>query len=188
MIKYKLQPARSSDNSLIPVKVIYVDLNLIGTHEAIDDNKFKTVYNSILENGYQGPPISIIEKGQDKIFNDLPDNSNLIIEYGQVGIADGHNRLAALRVLNEEGKLRESMIPVQIIPGRQPNLVRIATLDEKETPLTINEIENNFTVEQSVIKKISTSHFQGKLSTGGFARIRETQPDMIVDKIVLLRN
>lgn len=141
--------------------------------------------SSLLSNGYRGPAISVLESGNDSIYESLEQNKTKVFDnlrYGQVGIADGHNRLAALRILESLGLLKLKHFPVQIIPGRKPNLVAIRVSKEGETPLTIEDIEKCFTDPNEIIDPDSTSHFEAAFLDNKWRRVREGQPDMIINK------
>lgn len=179
----RLMDARQSKKSTLPHKFILTDIKLIGIHEYANKQKLRTILDSILREGYRGPAISVFQVGSDDIYNSLEASdepqqlrSN---QYGQFGIADGHNRLAALIILNDLNLLRSAIIPFQLVPGRLMNIVRIGTLNPNEKPLSIEEIEDCFGNRYKVIPP-STSHFQIRLTNNRWARLREGQPDMVI--------
>lgn len=184
-IEHAIQQARKSDLAMFPFRLVYVDYRLIGTHEALDTKLERTVYDSILANGYSGPPISVFENGSDRIFTSGIENSPLEINYGDVGIADGHHRFKSLTMLGDQGLLRNVFIPVQLIPTHDNEIIRVGTIDQNEEPLSVAEIEACFADPlQSV--PICSSHFQTKAADGHWYKLDHIQPDLHIEKDVLL--
>lgn len=145
MLTFHSRPARESRLSKLPLKVVFVDYRQIGTHEHIRHPKaVDELLRSILEHGYQGPPLAVFQAGSDDWFDRSQTGDTLTPQYGGLGIADGHHRLRAIATLAKQGLLRDPMIPVQLIPGRCPNLVRLATMRPGEEPLPITAIEGCF--------------------------------------------
>lgn len=183
-----LEQARESSLSLLPPKFIFVPLDSIGVHEKPNNlrtDQLIVVLNSLLSNGYRGPAISVLESSNDSIYESLEPNKTKVFDnlrYGQVGIADGHNRLAALRILNSLGLLKLKHFPVQIIPGRKPELVAIRASKEEETPLTVEDIEKCFTDPNETIDPSSTSHFEAAFRDNKWRRVREGQPDIVINR------
>jgi hypothetical protein len=188
--RFKLicEEARKSSLSLLPFKYIWVPIDFIGVHELpnnLRSDQISTVIISFLKNGYRGPAISVIEHGRDAIYDALEKNSDMVLPhlcYGQIGIADGHNRLAALNILKSLHLLRLTYFPVQIIPGRKPDIVTVRTTNKGEIPLTIEEIESCFSDANKTIDPNSTSHFEAAFSDNKWRRVREGQPDIVIPK------
>lgn len=185
-ILFSLYPARKSDKSTIQTYLAYFDCHLIGTHEKISKYKFFKLITSFIKLGYYGPPISVIipdftqctiaESNKDLISTIYPKS------YGDVGIADGHNRLAVIKLLYKLKLLTTKYIPMQILPIDSSNLVKIFTNSEEEVPLTINQICECFKVEDKIIPPSSTSHFKALLEDGSYVRVRDSQQDLIIKK------
>src|SRR5579863_4010618 len=139
LLKYVVDDARSSTKSLLPNLFAYIDYRLIGTHEHTRESNTSTVYKAIQENGYNGPALSVFYVGDDDELPNLKLGSLIEGEYGVVGIADGHNRLEAIRLLDEKGLLISHYIPVQVIPAHDASIVRISTRDVNDPALPVSE-------------------------------------------------
>ncbi|MBI4004683.1 hypothetical protein HY358_00940 [Candidatus Roizmanbacteria bacterium] len=186
-MQYKIIRARFSDMCLLVPKFIVVDVYIIGTHEKANNlhkDQMLDVVRSLIAFGYRGPALSVFEKGKDDIYESVEQNTFEKYEpkYGQIGIADGHNRLESLKLLDCLGLLRDKFIPVQIIPGRKPELVTIKTSNKADIPWTIEEIESCFTDENKAFELTNTSHFEAAFSDNVWRRVRESQPDIVISK------
>ncbi len=183
-MNYQISPARNSAKSLVPPKFIVVNIDKIGTHEIannIHDDQMSDVLKSLKERGYKGPAISVFQAGSDSIYDSIQENTfeKVDIEYGKIGVADGHNRLAALKQLDAQGLLKSKYIPVQIIPARKPDLVAIKVEGPTEPIWTVEQIESCFSEEGKTMKDSkNTSHFEVAFTDGIWRRIRECQPDI----------
>ncbi len=177
-----LRPARHGNMSTLPTKIIFVDEKYIGTHEGIRGHNLLLVLKSILRRGYSGPPIAVIEHGRDHIYQSdkiAPFSYVELIKHGQVGVADGHHRITALRILSSLSLLNLSIIPVQIIPARDSSVVKIAVNKQKENIITLADIEKCFPVPEKIMLP-STTTFKVKLSTDEWVRLRDGQPDVLI--------
>lgn len=186
-MQYRIVPARLSNKSLLPPKFIVVDIYKIGTHEQANNlhkDQMLDVLRSFIAHGYRGPAMSVIEKGKDDIYESVKPNTfeTYELDYGQIGIADGHNRLESLKVLDRLGLLKDKYIPVQIIPGRKPEVAAIKTLNDTDVPWTIKEIEACFTDKNKTLELDNTSHFEAAFSDHRWRRVREAQPDIVISK------
>ncbi|KKP67133.1 MAG: hypothetical protein UR68_C0013G0003 [Candidatus Roizmanbacteria bacterium GW2011_GWA2_35_19] len=176
--------ARNSDKTLLIPKFLIVDIYKIGTHEIVNnvhENQTSDVIKSLLKSGYKGPAISVFEVRKDILYDSLALNlfNKFNIEYGRIGVADGHNRLEALKELNMQGKLKTRFIPVQIIPARKSEIVAIKVENPDEKKWTIEQIESCFIEENKTMQDFkNTSHFEVAFSDGIWRRIREAQPDI----------
>lgn len=183
-MEYKITQARNSDKTLLIPKFLVVDIYKIGSHEIannVHENQTSDVIKSLIKYGYKGPAISVLEKGKDNFYETISQNTfnRFEIEYGSVGVADGHNRLAALKELDKLGKLKSRYIPVQIIPARKSEIVAIKVENPDEKIWTIEEIESCFIEENKTMQDSkSTSHFEVAFNDGIWRRIREAQPDI----------
>lgn len=183
-MKYKITQARNSDKSVLIPKFIVVDIYKIGTHEIANNvhgNQTSDVAKSLIKYGYKGPALSVFETGKDSFYESISQNTfdRFEIEYGKIGIADGHNRLAALKELDVQGKLRTRFIPVQIIPVRKPEIVAIKVDNAGEKIWSIEQIESCFQEENKTMQDSkNTSHFEVVFSDGIWRRISEAQPDI----------
>lgn len=181
MIAYSVERARHSKQAAFPLHICYVDYQLIGTHERQAPEAEKHIYDSILQIGYNGPPIAVFQAKADLLLETVGDNAQIDEDYGAIGVADGHHRLKAIQLLGRQGFLKDRLIPVQLIPVHNSEVIRIGTLSEAEKPLTIEEIEACFKEPNNIIP-VCTSHFQTRLMNGQWARLRESQPDIIIKR------
>ena len=67
-------------------------------------------------------------------------------------------------------------------------LVVIQVSKEGETPLTIDIIEKCFTNPNETIDPSSTSHFEAAFTDNKWRRVREGQPNIVIDKNMLINN
>jgi len=192
-MKCKITNARNSDKTLMLPKFMIVDINKIGTHEIannVHENQTFDVIESLIKFGYKGPAISVFETGKDSYYETISQNTfnEFKIEYGQIGVADGHNRLAALKDLDNQGKLKSRFLPVQIIPARNQSIVKIKVDDPKEEIWTIEQIESCFKEKEKTMQDSkNTSHFEIAFMDGVWRRIREAQPDIYIPLDELIR-
>lgn len=167
MLKYTQVAARKSKLSSFPVELRLFDPRDIATHEKQRPDAERYVYESMLERGYNGPPIAVFASMK-----------------GVIGIADGHHRLKALKQLAREGKLKCTKIPMQIFDAHA-DIIRIAVMGKDENPLSLKEIEACFEEPNKAIP-VCTSHFQTKLSNGDWVRLQLAQPNIVIAKPELL--
>lgn len=183
-MKYKITHARYSDKTLLIPKFIVVDIYKIGTHEIannIHENQTSDIVKSLIKYGYKGPAISVIEAGKDNLYETISQDEfgKYEIEFGQVGVADGHNRLTALKQLDKLGRLKTKFLPVQVIPGRKQEIVAIKVENPSERIWAIEEIESCFKEEnKTMLDSKNTSHFEVAFTDGVWRRIRDSQPDI----------
>ena len=181
---YHIIENRQSTRSALPRKFVYVDYRLIGTHELPRAVNTTVVYDSMLRQGYNGPAISVFFPDDDAALSQVVDGSLLPLGYGQVGVADGHNRLEALRLLDMQGRLQSPYVPVQLIPAHDPELIcRIHIDDPAKEPLPLSVVESCFAEPMNVIPVIN-SCFAAKLTDGSWVRVRDAQPDIAVATLV----
>ncbi|MFO0703792.1 MAG: hypothetical protein U0525_03645 [Patescibacteria group bacterium] len=191
-LNFEVLSARYSNQALLPAKYIHVPLSSVGVHEKPNNlrgDQMVSVMISIIAKGFLGPAISVMQFGSDDIYSETKSLDRSIIKdikFGEIGIADGHNRLAALNVLQELGLFSSKYFPVQIIPGRKPDLVDIRVSRDGETPLKISDIEKCFKDRNITINPNSTSHFETFFADGNWRRIREGQPDISIDRNALI--
>lgn len=189
MTTFRVQPARDSQLAKVPFKVILVDYHEIGSHEHIrHPEAVEQLVGSMLAHGYQGPPLAVFQAGSDDWFDNFKAGQTITPRYGELGIADGHHRLQAITILGEQGLLHEPIIPVQIIPGRQPSLVRLATMHAGEEPLPITAIEACFADPGAAIPRAGTTHFQAHLNDGQWLRLAQSQPDIVITRDDLVQH
>jgi hypothetical protein len=86
------------------------------------------------------------------------------------------------RLLDQLGLLKTQLVPVQLIPARDQSIIRIGTLKDHETPLSVVQIESCFAEPGAVIPPQLTSHFQVSFRDGTWDRVREGQPDVVIAK------
>lgn len=183
---YHIVERRQSLRSVLPRKFAYIDYRLIGTHELPRVANTTLVYDSLLQLGYQGPAISVFYAYSDDPLSKIIDGSLLHIGYGEVGVADGHNRLEALRLLDMQGYLRSPYIPVQLVPAHDAELIyRIHIDDPAKEPLPLSVVENCFAEPMNIIPVIN-SCFTAKITDGSWVRVRDAQPDIVISKDNLL--
>ena len=175
----QIQSARSSENCDMQTKIVFVDMDLIGVHEDTNHEKLKSILVSILRTGYKGPAISIMESANEGLFETATDQTQLnITKPFQVGIVDGHNRLAIFKILKLLGILNYQLIPAQLIPV-QSGIVQTASLDTSKAPLSISQIQASNANPNSYLSQ-SETFFQIKLRSGEAVRVREGQPDITI--------
>jgi hypothetical protein len=177
----------NSLQSLLPKVFAYTDYRTIGTHENARGANTNTVYDAMKEQGYKGPALCVFSAGDDSALQNLKPESIIPARYGLVGIADGHNRLEALRLLDEEGLLRSRYVPVQVMPAHDQSVIRISTRDLDDPALQVKDIERHFVVPGSVISTIN-SYFETKLKDGSWVPLSEAQPDVLIPKKMFLIN
>ena len=183
-MKYKITQARNCSKTLLIPKFLVVDIYKIGTHEIannVHENQTSDVVKSLIKNGYKGPAISVLEASNDNFYNTIPLNTfnKYKVGYGKIGVADGHNRLTALKELDRQGKLKNRYLPVQIIPARKPEVIKIKVDNPIERIWTIEEIENCFKEENKTMQDSkNTSHFEVAFVDGIWRRLQEAQPDI----------
>lgn len=183
MLKYETRPARASNMSTLKPVIVLIDYRKIGTFEDIDVKKLDSLLRSISVNGWNGPAISVFKTCKDD--RTIKDGQILSAQYGEFGVADGHNRLETLRRLDAQGLLKSKIIPVQLIPARNKDVIRIITLNPEDMLFSAEEIEACFS-ERTKFMPWSTSHFQAQLKDGSWLRLRECQPDLLIGKLELL--
>lgn len=169
MLSFRVMPARQSGLSNIPFKAIYADYHGIGTHEHIrHPETVEALVEAMVSAVYQGPPLAVVEAGN------------------RLGIADGHHRLQALKILRQRGLLRDPQVPVQVVPADRTDLVRLATMRSREEPLPLSAITACFTDPDAAIPPSGTTHFQARLNNGKWVRLAEAQPDIVITRDDLL--
>jgi hypothetical protein len=187
MLTFQTHHARQSGLSKVPFKAIFVDYRLIGTHEHIrHPEAIHELTKSILKTGYQGPPLAVFQAGSDQWFESASEGQTLHVNVGDIGIADGHHRLQAISMLDQEGLLQNPFIPVQLVPAHHHDLIRLASMRREEQPLPITAIEACFVEVGAAIPPSGTSHFQSKLKNGNWVRLAQAQPDIVIDRDHLL--
>jgi len=164
-----------------------MDYKLIGTHELPRATNTSVVYDSLLQQGYRGPAISVFFPYTDAALAEVESGGLLHLAYGEVGIADGHNRLEVLRLLDVQGRLASPYIPVQLIPAHDPQLIcRMHIDDPSKEPLPLTVVESCFAGPLKIIPVIN-SCFAAKLTDGTWVRVRDAQPDVIIPNHSLLK-
>lgn len=185
-----IKPARLSLTCNLPVRIGTVDYKLIGTYEHTHPMRVLALVRSMLLNGLVGPAICVFQQQADTIFNGLPDAQPTpvnVTSYGQIGVADGHHRLAAVAILDNMGLLKTPNIPVQFVPARQSDIIRMVTseigdrpLAPGEQPLGISDIEDCFRHAAQTIPPNLTVHFDVRFQDRSFNWIRLGQPDVVI--------
>lgn len=177
MIPYVIRAARRSSLATISPKIVYVDYKLIGIHEECKPGWAEVIAAAMQKNGYRGPAISVFQVGSDALYESVSGGEKLDLSYGDVGVADGHHRLAALVNLRERGLLKEPMIPVQVIPAHDQNKIRTVSYIDGVAPTPITAVEM-YLRNPSQVFPFGSTHFQTMLSTGEWVPISEGQPDL----------
>jgi hypothetical protein len=185
MLSYSLKQSRHSDQSGFPAKIIYADYRMIGTHEEHWPSEVERFVNEILKDGYTWPPIAVFQTGSDELFKTVKNNDRVELKFGEVGVADGHHRFAAIGLLGICGLLRDHYIPVQVIPAHDSSLIRNIP-DSKQSAVSIAEIESRFS-DPSNKFPIMTTRFSTRLKTGEWVPLRECQPDMLIEPDTLVK-
>ena len=181
--------ARQSPATALPLRLIQADLQEVGTHEPTDLTKLEALLTAFLSQGYQGPPVSVLHRDSDTLFSSLQTEEPLLlttISYGDIGVADGHHRLQALRVLDWANLLAVRELPFQLVPARNPDIVRLASSIPETKPFTLTEIVACFPDERTVISDCAT-YFEARLADGTWQRLQESQPDVHIPLEDLVR-
>ena len=97
-----IKQARQSRQTLLAFRIICIDYRLIGTHEDQAQKSEQQVYESMLEKGYNGPPIAVFQFGSDDLFASGVEDQKVNVEYGEIGVADGHHRFKSICRLGQE--------------------------------------------------------------------------------------
>jgi hypothetical protein len=182
LAQYKLTESRQSIHSALPRHIAYIDYRVLGVHELPRDINTNKVYYSILDKGYAGPAISAFYAFSDHRLDTTINNSKLHVPYGIIGVADGHNRLQALHLLDIQGLLRSPYIPVQLIPAHNAELVsRINVTNPHDKPLSLAEVESCFADPNRVVS-VASSCFMARLTDNSWIRIRDAQPDITISR------
>jgi hypothetical protein len=183
--KIEIQNARKSMDCDLEVKIIFIRPDTIGIHEDHDLQKLRDVLISMLRSGYRGPAISVMELTSEWTFEKLHNLDVVTNSFCNFGIIDGHNRLVAFKLLKLMGILRHGFIPVQLIPIHS-HVVFTATSDPIKAPVPIETIKKiNSTLGQTLSNQ-SPSHFRVRFKDGSDGRIREGQPNLVIDLNELL--
>ncbi len=177
VIPYAIKAARHSRLATISTKIIYVDYKLIGIHEECKPGWAEEIAASILKHGYRGPAISVFQVGSDELYESAGEGEKVALSYGDLGVADGHHRLAAIINLGIRGLLKDSAIPVQVIPAHDQCKIRTVSFMAGAVPTPITAIEAYLRNSTQAFPYGST-HFQTVLTTGEWVPISESQPDM----------
>lgn len=183
MPRVAIKSARLSQHTLLPIRLALAEYRLIGTHENPRPTKLLPVLESILRSGFNGPAVSVLQPKHDELFHSLigEDIPMLSLKrYGEIGVADGHNRLAVLGLLDQLGLLKNRAIPVQLIPAHDPAVIRIAVKSPTEVPLSVDQIAQHFTNPQKTIDPMLTSYFEVRFSDETWGRVRKGQPDVVI--------
>lgn len=183
--KIEIQDARKSTDCDLEVKIIFVRPDTIGIHEDHDPQKLKDVLVSILRNGFRGPAISVMELTNEWTFEKLHNLDVVTNSSCDFGVIDGHNRLVAFKLLKLIGILRHDFIPVQLMPTHS-NVVFTATSDPTKAPVSIETVKKINSTPGQTLSNQSPSHFRVRFKDGSDSRIREGQPDVIINLNELL--
>jgi hypothetical protein len=183
VIHYSLRAARRSAEAMVPVRIVYVDYRLIGTHEQVMPQEVDRLERQMLEAGYQFAPLAVFQAGSDRLFTTARDNELLRVKLGEIGVADGHHRLAALRSLSERGRLREPVVPVQLMPAHDETRVRYLVLSGEQLPL--EKVEEIFKAPGHNLP-VTTTRFLTLMKTGDWAYVQDAQPDLLIEPAELL--
>lgn len=190
-----IKPARHSDSSDLPVRIALVDYRILGTQEQTHPKRTLRCLLNMLSHGYEGPAISVFQRQTDAIYHELPaaiPTQLALTEYGKLGVADGHHRLATISILDRLHLLKSPIIPAQLLPVRE-DIIRIETtkidgspLSSRQKPLTITDIESYFPYPDRTIPPTITTRFEVKFHDGSYDRVRNGQPDVVVSRLSLL--
>jgi hypothetical protein len=146
----------------------------------------EAVYRSLVGHGYHGPAVAVFCAGDDRRAQGLVPDIRVSERYGVIGVADGHHRLGALKLLDERRLLRSPLIVVQLIPAHDTRVVRINHPDPSQTPVDIAEVETCFETQANVITPCD-SYFEARLQDGSWVKISDAQPDIVIASQELLR-
>ena len=182
---FELCDARRSRESDLPVKVVFVDPYKVGIHEDHDPEKIEPLLRSILKVGFKGPAISVMDSGNLGIHKGVTNGLPLEIDNFDVGIMDGHNRLAIFKILDRLGVLNHSLVPVQLVSS-DTVLVHTRSSREDTMPLPISEVQRINRIDGATLSNQSPSHFRIYLRGGDSVRFRESQPDTIIERDELI--
>jgi len=187
-MNYTITPARDSGLAVFDQKIVLLDQALIGTSERIrHEDSLNEIEASIRERGYDGPVITVFEQHRDDLYNQINGRETLShITFGQLGVADGHHRLEAIRRLALRHQLPNMLIPCQLIPAHDPDCIKLATLHDNETPLELTAIEDCFMNPDAIIPPASTTHFQARLKDGRWVRLANATPNLRISIAELL--
>lgn len=194
--EFEAVAARYSHMAMMPSLFAYIDYRSIGAHELPRPANTEAVYESVVEDGYNGPAISAFFSFSDESLFDVDPNSVLDdIPYGTIGVADGHNRLETFRRLDMEGRLRSPIIPIQLVPAHNPLVVRLSDI-EKPHPEELRvacsycvgrlALVDECHIDPDLIIENNTTYFIAMLNDGTWSRIRSAQPDILIAKDKLL--
>lgn len=163
------------------VRIVLVDPFKLGTHEdCLEGYNFEEIDFRV---EYCGPAIAVAQfdmsdslyldgKGRGLVFE--------IEEYGDLGVLDGRHRLERAR------RLGFSLVPVQIFPARDPNLM-LGTWLENFSPLTIEEVVKYFKHPDVHVLPKATK-FQARGTDGLTYRLADIQPRVRVATKYLVKN
>lgn len=183
--KIEIQDARRSASCDLEVKIIFVHPDTIGVHEDHDPQKLREVFVSILRNGYHGPAISVMGLTNEWAFEKIRNRDTVTDLSLKFGVIDGHNRLVAFKLLKLIGILRHDFIPIQLVPMHS-NVVFTAISDPTKAPVSIETVKEINSTPGQTLSNQSPSHFRVKFRDGSDGRIREGQPDLLIDLNELL--
>ncbi|MEK9156982.1 MAG: hypothetical protein AAB448_02520 [Patescibacteria group bacterium] len=183
--KIEIQNARRSADCDLEVKIIFIRPDAIGIHEDHDPQKLREVFVSILRSGYRGPAISVMELTSEWAFEKIRDRDTVTDPSLNFGVIDGHNRLVVFKLLKLIGILKHDLIPVQLVPIHS-NVIFTATSDPTKAPVPIETVKEINSTPGQTLSNQSPSHFRVRFKDGSDSRIREGQPDIIIDLNELL--
>lgn len=176
-----VEAARRSSECEMGTKICFVDPEVIGIHENTNHAKLGVILESLLRGGYRGPAIAVMESGADTLYETADQLSSFeSTDDLKIGIVDGHNRLAILKILRILNLLRSDKIPVQVIPVRH-DFIRTSSLDPAQDPLSIDEVQARNLAPQLDLDQ-SHTFFEVSFKDGSYARVREGQPDIAITR------
>lgn len=149
--------------------------HLIGTHEAFIPEKSSGLD---LSEGWHGVPLSVTSFSP-RLLNALTDPGIYTIEgleYGELGLLDGHHRRAA-------AIFQGSKVVVQLFMADSPNLI-IETWGENDIALSMEDIKIAFQDENTVFPPRSTK-FKMLHSDGIRYHLTLFQPRIVLPRIAI---
>ncbi len=180
----------------MPRLFAYIDYRSLGVHEPPRPDHTAAVYDSVTERGYSGPAISTFFTFEDEWMDDVEPHSILEdVPYGVIGVADGHNRLETFRKLDDEGRLRSPIIPIQLAPVHNPWMVRFYDNEKphsedvgKTCAYCVGRLAliDDCHLDADLMIENNSYSFVARLIDGVWVRIRSAQPDVVIPKDELL--
>ena len=171
-----MKEKKLSEDLPFPRYIFIVSPHLLGTHEAFISEKSDVLD---LSEGWHGVPLSVTSFSP-RLLNALTDPGIYTIEgleYGELGLLDGHHRRAA-------AILQESKVVVQLFMPNSPNLI-IETWREDDIAPSMEDLKTVFQDENTVFPPRSTK-FKMLHSDGIRYQLTWFQPRIVLPRTALV--